>query len=172
MPDETQRLIKEKLVGCGAIMKGDFTLSSGKRSDYYVDIKKCITDPNILGLLSSVIQRYVHGDAIAGVELGAVPLIVGVSILSGKRYIIVRKDRDHGTGSLFIGDVSGHITMIEDVVTTGGSVLRAANLLRENGATVDECVCVVDREEGGYESLEKNGIKLHSLITASMIRHS
>lgn len=170
MPDETQLLVKDKLTKCGAIEKGNFVLTSGKRSDYYVDIKRCITDPGVLGFLSSILVRHVHGDVIAGVELGAVPLLVGVSILSGKRYIIVRKERDHGTNSLLIGDPREKVTIIEDVVTTGGSVLRAAKLLRENGATVDECVCVVDREEGGAELLSENGIKLRALISSSLIR--
>ena len=162
-------MLKEKLIECGAIQFGDFTLTSGKKSKYYVDIKKASTKHEILELMGDMLAQHVKGDILAGVELGAVPLVAITAVKAKRDYLIIRKERkEHGTSKLIEGDFQRGMTVdiIEDVVTTGGSVLRAIKILRENGLNVKRVICVVDREEGGRENLEKEGVELISLLTA------
>ena len=171
MKQDISKLI-ESLKNAGAIKEGDFILTSGKRSRYYVDIKEACTDPAILARVAEAFSELIESDTISGMELGAVPLVVAISILTGKRYIIIRKERKHGTGKLNIGEIKPGETVdiIEDVVTTGGSVLKSANTLREMGAVVKRAICVVDRQEGGSEFLAANGIQLFPIIRISDLR--
>ncbi len=162
-------MLKEKLIECGAIKFGDFVLASGKRSKYYVDIKKASTKYEILELMGDMLAERVEGDILAGVELGAVPLVAITSIKARRNYLIIRKEKKgYGTSKLIEGDYKGGevVDIIEDVVTTGGSVLRAVKILRDAGLKVRRVICVVDREEGGRENLAKEGVELISLIKA------
>lgn len=170
MDEVTEKLSKE-LLESGAIKFGDFTLTSGKKSKYYVDIKDAATDPELLGLISGIFAKMTTNTKLAGVELGAVPLLVATAVAKKVPYLIIRKERKHGTGKLTIGGIEPGetIEIIEDVVTTGGSVLRAVKYLRENGAKVENAYCVVDREEGGVNLLKENGIALHPIIRISEI---
>ncbi|MGE9809980.1 orotate phosphoribosyltransferase [Ferroplasma acidiphilum] len=161
---------KEKFIQSGMIKFGDFTLTSGKKSTYYVDIKEACTDPTTLSEICDDLAGKTIYDTVAGMELGADTIIVGISLKTGKPYIIIRKgEREHGTKKQIVGNiVSGsRIDLIEDVVTTGNSLLKTAKILRENGAIVDHAVCVVDRESGGEELLKENGIKLESVAKIS-----
>lgn len=169
--EELNKKLSQKLLESGAIKFGDFLLTSGKRSKYYVDIKDAATNPEILSLISKIFISRIGNHKIAGVELGAVPLLVATAVLKGLPYIIIRKERKHGTGKLTIGEITHgeEIEIIEDVVTTGGSILKAVNYLRENGAIVNRAYCVVDREEGGKELLEANNVTLEPLIRISEI---
>ncbi len=163
-------MIKKRLIEAGAIKFGDFTLASGKKAGYYIDIKEALTRPDILDEISEGLSEKVSADRIAGVELGAVPLLIAASMRLKIPYIIVRKEKKpHGTEKLFIGDVQPgeNINILEDVVTTGNSVLRAAEMLIDRGAKVSKVICVVDREEGGEELLKANGIELVHLMRAS-----
>ena len=162
-------MLKTKLIECGAIKFGDFILASGKKSSYYVDIKKASTKYEILNLLGELLSRHVQGELLAGVELGAVPLTAITAVKSKKNYLIIRKEKkEYGTSKLIEGDFKTgmEVDIIEDVVTTGGSVLRAVSILRDNGLRVEKVICVVDREEGGREILEREGVGLISLIKA------
>jgi orotate phosphoribosyltransferase len=161
---------REKFIESGMIKFGDFTLTSGKKSNYYVDIKEACTDPHILSAICDDLAGNTVYGTVAGMELGAVPLIVGVALKTGKKYIIVRKgERTHGTGSRLVGKVvpGTRIDIIEDVVTTGNSILKTAEAIRDAGAIVDHAICVVDRESGGSELLRENGIKLVSVAKIS-----
>ncbi len=164
--------LEEDLLRVGAIKFGDFVLTSGKRSTYYVDIKEAATDPSLLRKIASEFSGMIRSSKIAGMELGAVPLIVATALQMSIPYIIVRKERSHGTMSLLVGkfEKGEEIDVIEDVVTTGNSVLKAVNTLRENGAVVKRAYCVVDREEGGSDLLKENGIDLHPIIRISQIK--
>jgi len=162
-------MLKEKLIECGAIKFGEFVLASGKKSKYYVDIKKASTKHEILELMGTMLAEKVKGDLLAGVELGAVPLTAITAIKAKKDYLIIRKEKKgYGTSKLIEGDYKEgqEVDIIEDVVTTGGSVLRAIKLLRDAGLKVNRVICVVDREEGGKENLEKEGVELISLVKA------
>ncbi len=160
-------MLKEKLVESGAIKFGDFTLASGKKSKYYVDIKKASTKYEILEMMGEMLADHVKGELLAGVELGAVPLVAITAVKSKRDYLIIRKEKKgYGTSKLIEGEYEEGkvVDIIEDVVTTGGSVLRAIRLLRDAGLKVNRVICVVDREEGGRENLEKEGVELISLV--------
>lgn len=168
-------MLSEDLIKSGSIKFGNFVLTSGKKSDYYVDIKEGSTDPELLNEISIELKKKLIAKKIAGMELGAVPLLVATSLKANIPYIIVRKnEREHGTKKRIIGKINENeeIDLIEDVVTTGNSLLKTANILRNNNAKIKHAICVVDRESGGYELLKENGIELESLIKISDILKS
>ena len=154
-------MLWKELLKAGAIKFGDFTLTSGKKSNYYVDIKEAMTDPATLKEAVQLISQKIVSDYVSGVELGAVPLVVATSYAMEKPYIIIRKERNHGTGSLLVGKpVAGKsVDIIEDVITTGGSVARAVEILRKTGMVVRKVIVVVDREEGGAKKLSELGVE-------------
>ena len=168
---------KEKLIHmlkeCNAIQFGRFVLTSGAVSDYYVDIKKASTNPKILKKVSESMEGYTKGyDLIAGVELGAVPILVALSLQTNIPFIIIRKEkRKHGTSKQIVGDgIEGkRILVIEDVTTSGSSVVKAIQLIRENHGIVDEVVVLVDRESGAGEKLQKIDINLIPILSISEI---
>jgi orotate phosphoribosyltransferase len=163
----------ELLKDCGAIKFGRFVLTSGAVSDYYVDIKKASTNPIVLKVIAEIIGEYTEGyEIVAGMELGAVPLIVALSLETKLPYVIVRKEkRKHGTGKQIEGDSvkDKRVLVIEDVATSGGSVIKTVNILRQNQAKVDEVIVVVDRESGAEEKLKNIDVSLIPLISVSDI---
>ena len=160
----------EGLKASGALQFGTFTLASGRTSTYYVDIKRAITRPDLLRTIGEAMAAYaVRGERIAGVELGAVPIAAAVSLASGKPYIMVRKaSKEHGTRKEFEGELTkgDRVLFVEDVVTSGGTLRGAIERLRHAGAVIDDCVCVVDREEGGKIALAEISVRLHALVSA------
>ncbi len=162
-------MLKNMLEDCGAIKYGEFTLTSGKKSNYYVDIKLASTRPDVLKIIASKMAREVDGEIIAGMELGAVPLASAVSLKKDLPFLMVRKEsKGHGTegrieGTLEKGDV---VTVVEDVTTTGGSALETVEILRDSGAEVNRVLVVVDRKEGAEEKLKEVNVELVPLITA------
>lgn len=164
--------LEDLIIKSGAVMFGDFTLASGKKSNYYISIKKAITNPVILKKIAESMAVYVKNEKISGIELGSVPIAVALALETNRPFVIVRKEsKDHGTKDLVEGDVvkGEEIIVVEDVITTGGSVLRAVRILRDYGAVVKRVLVVVDREEGGRENLSKEGIELISLINVSSL---
>ena len=145
----------------GAILFGHFVLTSGKESDYYINVKKLITNPKVLKLIAELMKEKaeelgVEFDRVAGPELGAVPIATALSLETGKSLVIVRKKpKGHGTGSQIEGEVrpGDKVLLVEDVTTTGGSVLRSAKVLESQGAKVSAILVVVDREEGAEDNL-------------------
>jgi orotate phosphoribosyltransferase len=166
---ELIKLLKE----CGAIQFGRFVLTSGIVSDYYIDIKKASTNPNILKKIAEAMAKYAKGyDIIAGMELGAVPLAVALSLETNIPYVIIRKEKkEHGTSKLIEGgDVKGKkVLIVEDVTTSGGSVIKSINILRDNKAIVDEAIVVVDRESGTKEKLQQIDVSFIPLLSVSDI---
>ena len=163
-------MLIEELLSCEAVRFGDFTLTSGKKSRYYVDIKRASCNPDILSEITDMFSyEAVECDKVAGVELGAVPLVVAYSLRNKVPLLIIRKKgRDHGTRKMIVGDLKegDRILLLEDVVTSGGSVLGAIDLLEEAGASVVGVLSVVDREEGGTEPLNQR-VDFRSLVKAS-----
>jgi len=157
---------KERLIEAffreGAILFGRFVLTSGRESDYYVNVKKLITKPEVLKLIAEMMAEKaeelgIEFDRVAGPELGAVPIATALSLETEKPLLIVRKKpKEHGTGSQVEGEVKPgeRVLLVEDVTTTGGSVLRSAKVLEDMGAKVSAIFVVVDREEGARENLE------------------
>ena len=164
----------QALKNCGAVKFGDFTLASGRKSTYYVDIKKAITDPATLELIANRItgimkEQHICARAIGGVAVGGIPLATAVSLKSGLPLVIIRKSlKEYGTGGRFIGDVAGReLLMLEDVTTTGGSVIEAIKDLKGVGAVVNMVITVVDRDEGASAGLEGMGVELLPLVRAA-----
>jgi orotate phosphoribosyltransferase len=162
--------LQDDLVECGALRFGQFRLTSGATSPYYVDVKKATSRPELLARIADLLgERVAEAEVVAGVELGAVPIVVAVSLATGKPFALLRKgERAHGTGKGIEGtDVSGKtVLVIEDVTTTGGSVADAVGRLRSAGAIVTRVETVVDRGEGARERLEALGVELSALVTA------
>src|SRR2546429_1751559 len=158
------------LQACGALRFGTFTLTSAKTSSYYVDIKRAVTRPELLRMIADAMAPYARSvDRIAGVELGAVPIAAAVSLASGKPFLMVRKaSKEHGTRKEFEGELNrgDRVLFVEDVVTTGGTLRGAIERLRGHGAVIEDCVCVVDREEGGKLLLAEISVRLHALLSA------
>jgi len=166
---ELTQILKE----CGAIQFGKFVLTSGAVSNYYIDIKKAITNPKVLKKISKKMAEYTDGyDLLVGMELGAVPLIVAVSLETNIPFAIVRKEkREHGTNKQIEGQEveNKKVLVIEDVTTSGGSVIKTINILRQNKALVDEVLVVVDRESGAEEKLHELDVNFIPLLSISEI---
>ena len=163
-------VLRQKLIECKALKFGDFTLTSGKKSSYYVNMKMASTNPEILRLISVEFAKLIPNgtDIIAGMELGAVPLAVALSLESGIPYTMIRKEeRKHGTGSRLEGPSEGKAVLIDDVATTGGSNVESLKVLQDEGIEVTKILVVVDREEGAQEKLVPFNIPFESLISAS-----
>ncbi|MFC7156080.1 orotate phosphoribosyltransferase [Halomarina halobia] len=153
-----------------AVRFGEFELSHGGTSEYYVDKYLFETDPRCLSLVADAFAERVGDAKLAGVALGAVPLVAATSVRAGNPYVIVRKRaKEYGTGNRIEGRLTEgeEVVVLEDVATTGGSALDAVEALREAGATVERVLVVVDREEGAREHLAEHGIELEALLTAS-----
>ena len=169
MKDELLELLKKY-----AYKKGEFTLSSGKPSEHYINCKPVTLTGRGLTLTSLLMLRELDASIVAGLTLGADPLVSGVALVSALdgrmvNALIVRKEpKGHGTGAWIEGLLppkDTKITVLEDVVTTGGSSIKAVNKLRDAGYVVDRVVAVVDRREGGVEAMKEEGLELKSLFT-------
>jgi len=169
MKEELLELIKK-----WGYRKGDFTLSSGKKSEHYVNCKPIILTGRGLTLTSLLMLKEVETSVVAGLTLGADPLVCGVSLVSALdgrlvNALIIRKEpKGHGTASQIEGQLpvkGSKITVLEDVVTTGGSSIKAVNVLRDQGYIVDRVVSIVDRQEGGKDAMIEANLELRSLFT-------
>jgi orotate phosphoribosyltransferase len=153
-----------------AVKYGEFELSHGGTSNYYVDKYIFETNPRCLELIAEAFAERLGDDKLGGVALGGVPLVAVTSVETGLPYVIARKQqKEYGTGNLVEGDLreGEEIVIVEDIATTGQSAIDAAEALREAGATVSRVLVVVDREEGATENLAEAGLELESLVTAS-----
>jgi orotate phosphoribosyltransferase len=150
-------------------LKGDFVLRSGKRSNRYFDKFLFETDPALLRRLGKLLAALVPKETqlLAAPELGAVLLGGAVSMESGLRLVLVRKEpKGYGTSKQIEGRFGpgDRVTVIEDVVTTGGDSLRSAQVLRDAGVEVIHLVVVLDRGEGGEENIRNAGIPYSPLF--------
>ncbi len=166
--------------------KREFTLVSGKKSNFYIDLRKISFDGDYLydigRLLYTELIKNKNSrpfDVVAGVPIGGLPLVSSVLIsgfLDGSsiKAVVIRKEKkDYGKKKLiepseFLNKGS-KIMIIEDVVTTGASVLSAVNSVRNEGYAVTDALCVVDRQEGGGENLKNSGVNLLCLFTKAEI---
>ena len=154
-----------------AYLEGDFVLRSGQRSSYYLDKYLFETQPGILAALGACLAAYADDvDLIAGPELGAVALAAATSMATGKPFAIVRKaQKDYGTAKLIEGTpVDGKsVLLVEDIGTTAGAALAAAETLTASGATVKRIVFAIDRMQGARENVEKAGYTFEAILTKS-----
>jgi orotate phosphoribosyltransferase len=170
-----QRQLLLQLLAERAYRHGSFTLASGRTSNHYVNCKPVSLSGQGLALLSAQMLELVEAEAaaVAGLTLGADPLVSGVAQAAawagrGLDALIVRKEaKGHGTGAWLEGPLPApgrRITVLEDVVTTGGSSLKAVHQLREAGYVVERVVTIVDRQEGGQAAMDAAGLDLRSLF--------
>jgi orotate phosphoribosyltransferase len=153
-----------------SLLRGEFTLRSGRKSNYYLDKYRFETQPDVLAALGKLFAEYVTDktDRIAGAELGAVPLAAAAGMASGKPIVFIRNQKkDYGTAKQVEGVLNPGETVliVEDVLTTGGQVLEAAKTLQDLGAKVERIVAVIDRLEGARDNIEKAGFTFESLFT-------
>lgn len=156
---------------------GEFELSHGGKSNYYIDKYLFETNPSCLRVIGEEIARHLDSideddKKLAGVALGAVPLVAIASIKVRNPYLIVRKEqKDYGTAKQIEGHYSDgeEVVVIEDVTTTGQSALNAVSVLRQAGLEVNRVVVVVDRQEGAEDQLNKHNVELEPLLTADAL---
>lgn len=170
---EERRKIVDLLLSSGSVRFGQFTLTSGQTSKVYIDVKRAWTDPGRLSILAEALSRRV-GDAtrLAGMELGAVPLVVATALRTGRPYVVIRKAaRDHGTRQRFEGEipVGASLLLIEDASSTGGSALESVRIIREAGGVITRALVVVDRDMGAIERLRSEGVTLEPLVRLAEI---
>jgi orotate phosphoribosyltransferase len=165
-----------EIIKAKSLLLGEFKLVSGAVSNYYLDMKPTMFDPEGAHLVAELVCDLIKDergvDAIGGLELGAVPIIVAVCARSwhGRPVagFVVRKEiKDHGTEQKIDGNFNPGSTVIlfDDVTTKGGSVMRAVRAVRARGARVAKIITLVDRLEGASENLGKEGIELVALYT-------
>ena len=159
-----------------AYRHGEFTLSSGVKSEHYVNCKPVTLNGKGLALSSLLMFDCLEKGVVAvgGLTLGADPLVSGVAMAACSydreiNALIVRKEpKGHGTQAGIEGPMppeGSRVTVLEDVVTSGGSAIKAAQKLRDAGYVVDRVVSIVDRQEGGKDAMLKVGLELRSLFT-------
>jgi uridine monophosphate synthetase len=171
----TPRMNKEelahKLFDIGVITFGDFTFKSGIRSNNYIDMRIAISHPDILQELAlrlKDILQMCHADVLCAVPYAAVPVTTALSMISETPMIMARKEaKDHGTKNMIEGVyIPGQeCLIIEDVVTTGSSILETIKTVETAGLKVKDVVVLIDRQQGGTENITRNGYRLHSLFT-------
>ena len=175
MRDELLELLKKD-----AYKKGEYTLSSGKKSEHYVNCKPVTLSGRGLTLASLLMFQEVKTSYVAGLTLGADPLVSGVSLVSALdsrlvNGLIVRKEaKGHGTQAWIEGLLPPEgtvITVLEDVITTGGSAIKAVEKLRDAGYVVNTVVSIVDRQEDdeANAAMKLSGLELKSIFTLDEI---
>jgi orotate phosphoribosyltransferase len=172
MPDNTPLA---KRIYDTAHITGDFTLRSGAKSTEYFDKYLFEADPDLLKHIAMAMVALVPPgiDALAGLEMGGIPIATMLSQLTGLPVLFVRKKaKEYGTCKIAEGgQVSGRkLLIVEDVVTSGGAILDAAKALRAEGAVLGAVVCVIDRESGGPAKLAQSDLILTSLFTMSELK--
>jgi len=185
LPDsEAARARLLEIIRVKSFGRGEITLASGRKSDFYFNMKPTMLDPEGALLTASLLlealeQQWIgRVDYIGGLEMGAVPLAGALAALSAQRgkplpaFFVRKKPKEHGAKLLIEGLAPGEslqgkrVVVIEDVTTTGESALKAANAVRESGATVEFVLTVVDREEGAGDNLAAAGLSFCALFWA------
>ena len=169
-----------RLLAQRSVRRGRFTLASGRESSHYVDARLTTMSPEGLAVIGPLALEAIRArgwqvDAVGGLTLGADPISYATALASVTapplvRAFTVRKEaKQHGTGRLIEGPMreGDRVVVIEDVITTGGSALRAAEAIQRAGATISGVLALVDREEGGRGVLEGQGFQVVCLATLS-----
>lgn len=158
-----------------AHLTGDFLLRSGKRSTEYFDKYQFESEPKILREIAKGLAPMIPAgtDYLGALEMGGIPIATALSLETGIPVVFVRKEaKEYGTCKFAEGPkIKGKkLTLIEDVITTGGQVVISCNDLRSEGAIVENVLCVIDRSEGQTEKIESAGLKLKALFTMAQLK--
>lgn len=168
--------MKEIMLETQAFRRGDFVLSSGRRSSYYIDGRLATLHPEGAYLTGRLIFERLRGqgiEAVGGLTLGADPIVTAIAIASYEAgepiaaFIVRKEAKQHGTGRLIEGPLplGARVAVVEDTVTTGGSILKAVDAAEQAGCTVIKAVTLVDRCEGAAEVFAERGIPFESIFT-------
>ena len=183
---EEEKLFLMKQVGIlliknNAVKFGDYILTSGKRSPYYIDLRQTISSPITMDWIANSLTRIVVNeigitriDKILGVPTAGIPFATVVSQKLGIPLIYYRQARkEHGVRKKVEGilDRNDRVLIVDDLITTGDSVIEAAEVVREQGGVVNEMVVLLDREQGGEENLRKSRIEPHLLFKITDAMH-
>ncbi len=161
-----------QLYQIGAVKTGEFKLKSGQISPIYFDLRVIISYPKVLQAVAdslAALAKDTGYDFICGVPYTAMPIATAISLKTSKPLVMVRKEsKDHGTKKMVEGvfQSGDHCIVIEDVVTTGGSVIDTVNTLGKEGLVVEDVFVLIDRKQGGRANIENKGCKLHSVFTS------
>ena len=178
MKERLKQLILEK-----AYKRGQFVLASGKTSDFYIDARKITLDPEGAYLVGQLLLERLKNDSIAavgGLTLGADPIVSSIAMASFLEkkpmpvFIVRKETKGHGTQKIIEGadlKAGERVVLVDDVLTTGGSILEAAKKVEALGVKVVKVVCIVDRREKEQrtKTLEPFGIPVESLLTIEEI---
>lgn len=169
------RLDLARSITRASLIRGEFLLRSGATATEYFDKYLFESDPGLLKAVAEALAPLLPAnvDALAGLELGGVPLAVMLGQITGLPTLFVRKKaKEYGTRRLAEGgEVDGRrLLIVEDVVTSGGQVVLSTNDLRQRGAVVSHAVCVIDRQAGGPEALAAAGVELRALFSMSQLK--
>ncbi len=153
-----------------ALLRGHFTLRSGRTSNYYLDKYLFETQPDILGALGERLAAHADEgvDRVAGAELGGIPLVTVTSIVSRKPAVLIRNQKkQYGTARQLEGVLNegDRVLIVEDVTTSGGQVIEAAQAIAAQGAQIAKIVTVIDRQEGARQLIEEAGFAFEALFT-------
>ncbi len=158
------------LISTGCFRLGDFTLKSGRKSPFYIDLRRLISDPGALALAGeayATLARDCRFDRLAGIPAAALPLATAAGMTLRVPMIWPRMPvKDHGTGNKVEGEFAPgeRILLLDDLITTGLSKREAVEILREEGLTVEDLVVLVERGRAGRSDMEGLGIRLHAFL--------
>ncbi|TVQ62061.1 MAG: orotate phosphoribosyltransferase [Phycisphaerales bacterium] len=161
-----------------ALLRGEFTLRSGRTSRYYLDKYRFTTRPELLAPLGRAFAERIRAlggdtsppDRLAGAELGGIPLVTAAALATGLPAVFVRNQKkDYGTAKQLEGvlEPGDRVVLLEDVATSGGQAIEACKSLEGEGAIIVAVICTVDRQEGAREAVEAAGYRFESLLTKS-----
>ena len=173
--DSMHNGLLNKLIEIGIVQYGNFTLKSGEKSNVYCDFRKLVTYPTVLQQVCLELGTLIETTSdvvIAGVPIGALPYASTISTLYNIPSIIIREERKtHGTNKIIDGlnNDKHPIVLIEDVITTGGSVLKIIDIVKSENLRIKEVIVILDREQGGVDKLRSLGITVKSLFTLSQL---
>jgi orotate phosphoribosyltransferase len=177
-PEEKRKMkmdLCKILMRIEALKFGTFTLASGKISPYYIDLRII---PSFTGAFAEVSKFYIElakneveeFDRIAAVPIAGIPFAVILAQALKKPFLAVRKEvKQHGRGRMVEGILypGDKVLVVDDLITTGGSIMTAVEPIKAEGGTVKDAVVLMDREEGGIEAMKDAGINVHALIKVS-----
>jgi orotate phosphoribosyltransferase len=181
VPDDIDSQLRD-VIRRRSYRRGKFRLASGAESEFYFNLKPTMMSPEGAYLSARALLARIRAeqvDYVGGLEMGAVPVIACIAALSQqdgapvKTFFVRKKPKDHGTQDLLEGLAHGEsltgmrVMIVDDVATSGGSIVKAADVARAAGATVETALVIIDREEGATAALQKVGIRLFSVLRTS-----